>query len=167
MKKRIEMLADIFLIPNGVSTINNNFVTMEGELEFISEVATMNPLPDDGCKWNTDLSTEPLVQVCLVSTSPEIPSENLVVHGFKDLSGTYRSIESDWLPVKLFQTFKEGDIITIKLPLTGDDAILAVHATLAQTKYKYASYGDFHDVLRSQVNHWKFTGRPYNRVSAR
>ena len=156
MNGKIEMSVDVFIIPNGITTVKDALTKLakDSELKLIKRVQSMNQLP--GCQaWNDDLANEPMVQLWWVSTSPEMPSENLVYHGFDDMDGDHHCFSSEYFPARLFSCSKEGDVITLSVPLTGEDTVAVVHATLAQTKYRYASQGNFDDLLFRQMRSWQ------------
>jgi hypothetical protein len=85
------------------------------------------------------------------------------INGYEELKG-WKPI-SEYLPKSLFEGHKEGDCITINLPihkwlendkyeLIGCDryyleasATIKVQLQLAQQKYRYRRFGNFEDVL--------------------
>lgn len=148
MATEINMTADVFIIPNGIKTLKDFWVSsiQESYAEFIKTVLELNPGHHE-----EEISKLPLVQLWWVSTTGGAPSENIVCHGIKfpGHSKLYSTdtIMMEHLPTYLFDGKKEGDSLMIKIPV-GDDLILNVNATLRQRKYRYGNFGDFDELLQ-------------------
>ena len=128
----------------------------------ITKEETKAILDANGLEMDED---ERLIQVWM--TSEDLHSENLCDHGFHiEVGGrkwtAFPGAIPTMLPAKFFQGHKEGEIIKIKFPKTvletnadwGDEdsfeieSSLILRLELAQTRFRYRSFGTFEECLR-------------------
>jgi hypothetical protein len=166
MKTQEIIIADVFVIPNTSFCYEGSSAQKEGfSTEFID---SLNRIwwknTTDEYRKNHDFKNESWVQVWFATPGSE--DSNWYCHtinGYSELKG-WKPI-SEYLPKSLFEGHKEGDCITINLPvhkwlekdkceLIGCDGIyveasatIKVQIQLAQQKYRYRRFGNFEDVL--------------------
>lgn len=155
MKTKKIITGDVFIIPNGVLTPED--VSFADTYHSLYITAIKNDVKFDN---NTRF-----VQVWFCT--PGNSDSNWVDHyidGYKELKG-WRPISS-YLPVDIFANKKEGDVVTIDLPIVGRkpknpirgiditpagcripagvsvETTIKVSLTLAQGKYRYRKFGD-------------------------
>ena len=166
MKTQETIIADVFIIPNSSFCYEGSVAQKEGiSTEFVD---CLNRIWYNNTtieyRKNHDFKNESWVQIWFVTPTEE--DSNWCAHtinGYEELNG-WRPI-SEYLPKFLFEGHKEGDCITINLPihkwlendkckLIGCDgyyleasATIKVQLQLAQQKYRYRRFGNFEDVL--------------------
>ena len=155
MKTKQIITGDVFIIPNGVLIPKN--VLLEDTYYNLYTIAIKNNVKFDN---NTKF-----VQVWFCT--PGNSNSNWVDHridGYKELEG-WRP-KSSYLPVDIFAGKKEGDVVTIDLPIVGweptnpfkgiditpagckipagvsVETTIKVSLTLAQGKHRYRKFGD-------------------------
>lgn len=155
MKTKQIISGDVFIIPNGVATPKN--ILFEETLHGMFTVATVNSI-----KFCDDTK---FVQVWFCT--PGNSDSNWADHridGYDELEG-WRP-KSSFIPVSLFDGKKEGDVVTIDLPIIGwmpkhpikglditpagckipagvtVETTVKVSLTLAQGKHRYRSFGN-------------------------
>lgn len=167
MKTKQIISGDVFIIPKcGILTPKG--VQLEEMRHNLYTVAFANDIVfNDNTKF---------VQVWLCT--PGESDSNWVYHridGYKELKGW--KPRSSYLPVDLFAGKKEGDVVTINLPINSPmkysikgldinpagckipagvavEATIKVSLTLAQTKYRYRNFGNFDEVLLYLINRY-------------
>ena len=150
MKTREFIRGNVFIVPNAYTTLEENFdqETLLKVYQFIN-YGLDKPLDR--------ISEEKFIQVWYVT--PGDSDSNWRDHGidgYNELKG-YKPI-SIYLPVSLFRGYKEGDTITVNLPITkntrkaSDIDAVKVSLTLKQKDYRYGNFGKFEEVLERIVN---------------
>ena len=146
---------EVFVIPNGLTTINNVIIMdTKAMMENIFYANGLNKIDYENTKF-----------VELWYCTPGHDNSNWVDHGVEQLFVPISKEEflegrDDWrvasslLPVELFTGKKEGDVVTVKLPIrrhtgNGSTEISWIKASLAlaQTKYRYKRFGRFEDLI--------------------
>lgn len=167
MKTTEIISADIFIIPNSAFCYNGSIAQKEGfSTEFIDKLNRIwwEINTAEYCK-NHDFKDEAWVQVWYVTPGSEDSNWcNHTIDGYEELVG-WKPI-SEYLPKSLFAGHKEGDCVTVNLPIHKwlendkcervmgrNDCYLEASATikvqlqLAQLKYRYRRFGPFEDAL--------------------
>ena len=168
MKTIKTIVADIFIIPNAAFCYNGSVAQEEGlSTDFVSNLKKvwLKNTTEEYRKTH-DFKNESWIQIWYVT--PKEEDSNWCAHtidGYEELKG-WRPI-SEYLPKTLFAGHKEGDCITIDIPieklLNKDErkeidlicncdscqleATIKVQLQLAQSKYRYRRFGTFEDVL--------------------
>lgn len=166
MKTTETIIADVFVIPNPAFCYNGSMAQEEAfSSDFVSDLRKV--------WWNTtteeyrkehEFKNEVWIQVWYITPGQSDSNWcNHKIDGYKDLSGWYPI--SEYLPKSLFKDHKEGDCITIDLPIrkylgTKDckelgiscdichlEATIKVQLQLSQMKYRYRRFGNFEDAL--------------------
>ena len=141
---------DVFIIPN-TAEIFSNFSSPEWQAEKLSRLVGIKPQDDDR-----------MVEVWI--TSPEVDNWQDNFAGFQKEIGLFtdENQEVEWemengsesrllgyfpkyFPAKVFAGKNEGDKVTFYCPEYDVNVVL----TCKQQDYRYASFGNFEDVLRS------------------
>lgn len=148
--------ADVFIIPNRSISIKDALFNDTKHL--MSRTFSMNY--DTSPNEETDLFVEVWV------TTPGNDNSNWIDHYVDPLWEEISKKEmldgkSQWrlaatrLPKAIFDGYKEGDVVTVNLPITRwtengtiENAWIKVSLCLAQTKYRYKDFGKFEEVLR-------------------
>jgi hypothetical protein len=150
MKNKSVVKGDVFIIPNVAETFEN-FHSPEWVKEKLSRLVGIEPQDENK-----------MVEVWI--TSPEVDNWQCDFAGFQRMIGLFDSEaeEVEWenrmgrearvlgyfpqyIPASMFAGKKEGDEITFHCPEYDIDVIL----TCRQRDYRYASFGNFEDVLRN------------------
>ena len=147
-----------FVIPNSLSTIEENMIFADRMHQYINEIANISNLEEAA-------TNDKLVQVWMYG----MDSDNFIRHGFRvtDEKGkihraTVRHF-AEYLPAKWFNGMKEGDSIEISLPATIEEynkngecstRKIKVHATLtlSQLDSRYRRFGTFENALADLLN---------------
>lgn len=138
----IELEADMFIIPNSISTIDN-----ERMLSFKKKMREL-------CKLNglNNNDEEMLVQVWITNDK----SDNIDDHGIIINGKQYYVICSN-IPYTLIKNVKEGENITVKFfgyDHSGEEAVKVVfemQLTAKQLDYRYKRFGSFEETLKRLV----------------
>jgi hypothetical protein len=149
IKNGIDFDADIFIIPNSASMIKD-FFNPEDQLKKMNAVCGVNGI-------TFDPENDFIIETWYVAD--QLCCENIADHDiyFNDEDGNECTLISDpgrFLPAKLFESHKEGETITVSLPMgliknyhEEHDVVVKVHMTLNQGEYRYRRFGDFENVL--------------------
>lgn len=148
--KNKSVVGDIFIIPN-IAEKFENFCSPEWIKEGMRRLVGIEPQDE-----------EKMVEVWI--TSPEVDNWQCNFAGFQRAIGLIKDeAEEDlwekekgcvarllgyfpqYIPASMFAGKKEGDEINFHCPEYGVDIIL----TCRQRNYRYASFGNFEDVLRN------------------
>lgn len=154
----IHINADLFIIPNSAAKIEDLIdISRENNLKYMQKICELN-----GMKF--DEQNDYLIETWYCSE--EFECDNIPDHSIycntEDGQRCIIGVESRrWLPSNLFKGKKEGDTINVKIPVwvrinnrnNGDaiDAIADFTITLSQTKYRYARFGNFEEVLEKVI----------------
>ncbi len=146
--------ADVFVIPNHASTVNEFVFGKDTRKETVCNVCFANGV-------SYDPETDKLIQLWMVSD--DLQSDNIEDHGFiSNFNGKeYRCHLPAYchsLPKKLLPS-KEGETKRIIIPnciatersRDADEEInfdLILNITASQTKYRYKNFGNFEDAVR-------------------
>ena len=167
MKTQETIIADVFVIPNASFRYEGSLSQKGGwDTDFVSDLYHVWwKTTTEEYRREHDFKDESFVQIWYVT--PHIEDSNWCAHtinGYKELKKGWRPI-SEYLPKCLFEGHKEGDCITVDLPIrkwiTKDEAeelgivcdgcclkaTIKVQLQLAQQKYRYRRFGNFEDVL--------------------
>lgn len=166
MKTKENILADIFIIPNPSFRYESSIAQKEGfNTEFIDKLNRIwYETTTDEYRKTHDFKDESWVQVWYVTPGSEDSNWcSHTINGYEELKG-WKPI-AEYLPKSLFDGKKEGDCITVILPihkwlekdkckLMGCDgsyieasASIKVQLQLSQLKYRYRRFGRFEDTL--------------------
>lgn len=148
-----EVNADLFIIPNEISRIGSFFKSYQVRYaKLCQDLFELNGVEYD----LDDFDSEKLVEIWAVSRE-DLGSDNLGSHGFTmTIDGQeYYCRFPSYLPVRLFSGKKEGEIISLIIPIEGqgdenDDHVslkMRFNLRLAQTEYRYRGFGKFEDLL--------------------
>lgn len=151
-KTKKEICGGIFIIPNRLTGWNSSLTKCSGyQLSQWANYARM--LPE-----GVSLEDSKPIQVWMYTDGNS--NSNWYDHGidgYPELEDFYPAV--DFIPSEIFKDLKEGDSITIDLPietrpwLTKDkfkkSGIIKVKLTLSQLKTRYARFGTFEKVLKS------------------
>lgn len=146
---------DVFVIPNGATTIENVIVMdTKSLMEQTFYANDLNKLDYKNTKF-----------IELWYCTPGHDNSNWVDHGVDQLredisKEDFLNGRDDWrvstslLPIQLFKGKKEGDVVTVKLPVrrhTGhgscEVAWIKASIALAQKKYRYSRFGSFDEIV--------------------
>lgn len=168
MKTTETIRADIFIIPNASYRYEGSMSQRLGlDGEFVQKLSNFwFSLPDE-IREHREFKDEDWVQIWYATPNNSDHNSNWVdrtIDGYKELENWKPMIS--YLPKILFEGKKEGDCVTVDLPIVrryeldeSKDLIgiedVHVHATskikvqlqLAQSKYRYARFGNFEEVL--------------------
>ncbi len=146
--------ADAFIIPNGVPAIKSFFSSYQQRYsDLCQKIYEIN-----GIDYDTENLGEEKMLEMWVTAKEDLDSENLGSHGFElEIEGVQNYCRfPNYLPMRLFEGKEEGDIVSIILPIIAytykdDNAktelYLKFHIRLAQTEYRYRSFGRFEVLL--------------------
>lgn len=146
---------EAFIIPNKGGLVTN-WLSESTQQRMINDIKKISILSSK----EFDPKNDPVVQLWFTGMG----CENLVDHYLHaetdDSKRVYmRARNLGHLPASFFEGKKEGDSIDLVFPATcevadsDDELNITVKAkvTLAQTKYRYRSFGNFEDVLRQVI----------------
>jgi hypothetical protein len=146
--------ADVFIIPNGLVTLDDFFAGKVARSEFIR-----NATVRDGITTIHGSSSDLLVQLWWTSEH-DLGSDNLARHGFHFPDGGEEQYFSndhlEYLPISMFAGHKEGDVLDFSFEWFEKDGTainLQLHTTLNQLNYRYRSFGGFDELLEKLVDH--------------
>lgn len=141
---------DVFIIPN-IADVFKTFTGSDWVKEKLSRLVGIEPQDEDK-----------MVEVWI--TSPDVDNWQCNFAGFQRMIGLIKNEaeEIEWeekmgrearllgyfpqyIPARVFAGKKEGDEITFHCPEYNVDVVL----TCRQRDYRYASFGNFEDVLRN------------------
>ena len=166
MKTKEIIRADISIIPNASYRYEGSTHQKSGSgVYFVDRLSKIwYSLPEEIWK-NKDFKDEDWVQIWYAT--PNHPSSlernwfDNTIYGYEDLK--HWKPVCGYLPKSIFEGKKEGDCITINLPIVKEclsddddsDNEVVIHAStkvkvqlqLAQTKGRYARFGNFEEVL--------------------
>ena len=165
MKTSETIIADIFVIPNPAFCYNGSMAQEDGlSADFVDKLNRVWwKTTSEEYRKEHEFKNESWVQVWYVTPGSE--DSNWYAHnidGYWELIG-WRPI-TEFLPKSLFNGKKEGDCITIELPiqkwisLQNSEEYIASHGCcveetikvqiqLSQMKYRYRRFGNFEDAL--------------------
>lgn len=147
---------DVFIIPNRSVSINEMLFNDTKHVMTRTFAMNLDKYPNE----DIDLFVEVWV------TTPGNDNSNWSDHHvdplWEDISKedviagkTQWRLASTRLPKAIFNGHKEGDVITLNLPITrrtengtSEEAWIKASLCLAQTKYRYRDFGKFEEVLR-------------------
>lgn len=157
----ITINGDIFIIPNSAPRLKDYWME--------SFKAKMQKYMHQICELN-GLKFDETVDRCVETwyTSPEMECDNIPDH---DIHFEYEGEKYQLtfpsgrqLPSPLFKDKKEGDVVEIKVPVyirkydrphykdkmfdEDIETVVTLKLKLAQTEYRYRSFGNFEDVLK-------------------
>ena len=151
----IQLNADIFVIPNQAAKLSSFFECVQEEkLVAANQIAELNG-------FTFDPEKDYFIETWMVCA--EHGCDNFADHciHYKDDDGTYYTIgiEDRYLPSNLFVGKKEGDMITIKLPVwyvndaqfperSNGRTVAEIQIKLNQSDYRYRRFGTFEEVLK-------------------
>lgn len=152
----IKFDAKIFVIPNSAGKVSD-FFDPEQVIRNATEVCEANGI-------TFDPENDYLIETWYHSKQlgcDNIPDHNIY---FEDEEGNKWILGSNcgrYLPAKLFEGHKEGDTITIKLPMwltknyseNSEDVIAEINLTLQQQGYRYQRFGDFEEVVEYVIRY--------------
>ena len=157
MKTKETIRADIFIIPNPSFVFKGSMAQEIGLDPSLKRFQRVWYSLADSFREGKEFATESWIQVWFVT--PGSDDSNWSCHkidGYPELKG-WKPV-CGYLPKSLFEGHKEGDCITVDLPIEKwektDDDITITYATtikvclcLAQSKYRYRDHGTFEKVL--------------------
>ena len=144
MKTAETIKADVFIVPNGSFKVSEK--TFEWVRSDLFKIFRANQ--NDGEEFLNQI----WVQIWFVTRGND--ESNWTDHdidGFEELRG-WKPL-TQYLPKSLFKNHKEGDVITINLPIwrktpAGEEySKIKVELCLKQSSYRYARFGKFEEVL--------------------
>lgn len=140
----------VFIIPNGLARLSGDY--REKDRRAFYEQCR---LIDDEGEHELPTATGKLVELWYEAVS-DLDCDNIVDHGFNiELNGERVHLQPEssmtLMPIDIFLGKKEGDIVTIRVPLRKnfEDAAttLTLSMRLAQKDYRYRRFGTFEEVL--------------------
>ena len=151
--KTIAINADVFVIPNTASAVKE--YNSDGHKEYFAELSRLNNIPIN--------ESDKIVELWF-SNHLELKSDNLNDHGFIVLSeGSRIQISAHnlmFVPAPIIAGVTEGDKLVFKAPAVGHildetnegscerfPVILEITMTCSQSKYRYARFGKFEEVI--------------------
>ena len=155
LKNQPIVSGDVFVIPNGLRTIKDILcLDVKAQMEQTFYANDLNGLKQDQDQFvelwfctpgNKDSNW---VDHCVDPLHEEISKEDF-------LAGRDQwRVSTSLVPVELFKGHKEGDVVTLKLPIqrhtgkgTLETAWIKASLALAQTKYRYKRFGKFEDLI--------------------
>lgn len=155
MTNGLTINAQLFIIPNHACHISGLFDFAQADhLARMKKICELNGLEFDPEKdW--------LVECWYLSE--ELGCENIPNHNIRVLNENGKrctiGVENRYLPSNIFKGKKEGETISVKLPVwmrvegedkefpNGKDIVADFTISLDQTKYRYRRFGNFEDVL--------------------
>lgn len=149
MKTKEILRADVFVIPNGSFTVKNGglFEDTRSDL-YRAYTANYSNLKD----VSTNFEDLTWVELWFCSRNDN-PNSNWVDHGIDELRDQDWRVSCRYLPKVIFEGHKEGDCLTINLPInrpTEDGTEIStvkVELCLKQSSYRYSRFGNFEEVL--------------------
>ena len=155
---KVEFLANVFIVPNPLATAQDYF-NPDRISEKMTEFCQLNDI-----EFNTETSL--IAQTWYLSEY--LGCDNIPDHGISFINdvGQHIRIKSKiggHMPIELFKGKKEGDTISIKLPILISieddgsediidiDTVATVQLTLRQIGYRYQRFGKFEEVLEALV----------------
>ncbi len=153
---------EIFIIPNTPGKMDEFLFPQIGTrvCNFFQKLAELNGMNFDD--WKNDK----LVQLWYVESSDsEDRCEDMYSHTFEIVSGetTYNvKLGEEFLPETLVKELKEGDTISLEIPLTeynskyfksgiksDEELSITCEITARQLKYRYRNFGTFEETLHT------------------
>jgi hypothetical protein len=152
--KEICAKGDIFIIPNPIVTCESFFPRAQARVkEWLNGLYSMNNIMDtDG------IEKELLLETWIISE--DLATENLADHGFEvmiDGERRFFGIPYRHLPVKLFSSVEEGDIVHVTIPITNRETkfvevLLHLNLHVNQLGHRYGNFGRFEKLLDRLIN---------------
>ena len=136
---------DMFIVPNSFNRANSFVCNADRYKESANVILVANGLAEEA---------DPLLMQVWMSAEDTMGCENLNCHYGKyiDENGDVKPYGQLWscLPASLFKDAKEGDTVEVRVPAGvyhySDKFDTMLKITLAQTKYRYRSFGNFENV---------------------
>ena len=163
--KNIEETGEFFIVPNTASVINENSYAFVSSIIWYESIMKANGHGVETSKFQhyetyKEMSkSDPLVQVWIATDRCKDFTSDLPA--IKDEFGIYHFVRlSPYIPLSLIKDVKEGDTITLNLPVdvfvddipAGDyigeyKSTIRFTLTAAQDKYRYRGFGPFEKAL--------------------
>ena len=149
-----ELNMEIFIIPNQGGYVSGFWTGVEKQTKIANMLCDLNG-------YDFDPNKDKVVQVWSCCSDCNNMQDHFF-HASDDNGKDYRfRFPSAYIPAKIFEGYKEGDSLDIVYKMKPSDWDLeevedmesipefefTFHTTLAQTKYRYRSFGNFEDVL--------------------
>lgn len=141
--------ADIFIVPNRAAQWEGSLAQKSG-FDLATWHARQQIMYVNKVTRPSDFASEKFVEVWFAT--PGNKQSNWFDHGIDGYDCLKNwELVTNRLPASVFEGHKEGDVVTLELPVESEDyqrKFIKVALTLSQRKYRYRDFGDFEEVVK-------------------